>query len=132
MAEAIVTISGNITADPELRFTPSGVAAGDFTVASTPRQYDKQSGEWVDGDTTFLRVNVWRELAEGAVENLRRGDAVLVTGKLKQRSFETREGEKRTVFELEADQVGKSVRVRKSGGGQQQQRFAAANEEAPF
>ena len=100
----------NLTADPELRFTPSGAAVANFTVASTPRIYDRQSGEWKDGEALFLRCNIWREAAENVAESLTRGARVIVTGRLKQRSFETREGEKRTVVEVEVDEVGPSLR----------------------
>ena len=105
-----LTVVGNLTADPEIRFTPSGVAVVGFTVASTPRTYDRQSGEWKDGDALFLRCSLWREPAENVAESLTRGARVIVTGRLRQRSFETREGEKRTVIELEADEVGASLR----------------------
>ena len=108
--ETTVTIIGNLTADPELRFTPAGAAVANFTVASTPKRFDKQSGEWKDGDALFLRCNIWRQPAENAAETLTRGMRVIVTGRLRQRSFETREGEKRTVVELEADEVGPSLR----------------------
>ena len=105
-----VTIVGNLTADPELRFTPSGAAVANFTVASTPRTFDRQSGEWKDGESLFLRCNVWRQPAENVAESLTRGMRVMVSGRLRQRSFETREGEKRTVVELEVDEVGPSLR----------------------
>ncbi|HTY28349.1 MAG TPA: single-stranded DNA-binding protein [Mycobacterium sp.] len=105
-----MTVVGNLTADPELRFTPSGAAVANFTVASTPRIYDRQSGEWKDGEALFLRCNIWREAAENVAESLTRGSRVIVTGRLKQRSFETREGEKRTVVEVEVDEIGPSLR----------------------
>ena len=108
--ETVITVVGNLTADPELRFTPSGAAVANFTVASTPRTFDRQSGEWKDGDAMFLRCNIWRQPAENVAESLTRGARVLVTGRLKQRSFETKEGEKRTVFELDVDEVGPSLR----------------------
>lgn len=108
--DTTITVVGNLTADPELRFTPSGAAVANFTVASTPRIYDRQSGEWKDGDALFLRCNIWREAAENVAESLTRGSRVIVTGRLKQRSFETREGEKRTVFEVEVDEIGPSLR----------------------
>ena len=108
--ETIITVVGNLTADPELRFTPSGAAVANFTVASTPRTFDRQSNEWKDGEALFLRCNIWREAAENVAESLTRGSRVLVTGRLKQRSFETREGEKRTVVELEVDEIGPSLR----------------------
>lgn len=108
--ETTLTVVGNLVNDPELRFTPSGAAVANFTVASTPRTYDKQSGEWKDGDALFLRCNIWREAAENVAESLTRGTRVIVTGRLKQRSFETREGEKRTVMEIEVDEIGPSLR----------------------
>jgi single-strand DNA-binding protein len=123
--DTIITVVGNLTADPELRFTPSGAAVANFTVASTPRIYDRQSGEWKDGEALFLRCNIWREAAENVAESLTRGARVVVTGRLKQRSFETREGEKRTVVEVEVDEIGPSLRyatakvnkASRSGGG---------------
>jgi single-strand DNA-binding protein len=108
--DTTITIVGNLTADPELRFTPSGAAVANFTVASTPRIYDRQSGEWKDGEALFLRCNIWREAAENVAESLTRGSRVIVQGRLKQRSFETREGEKRTVVEVEVDEIGPSLR----------------------
>ena len=123
--ETTITVVGNLTADPELRFTPSGAAVANFTVASTPRTFDRQSNEWKDGEALFLRCNIWREAAENVAESLTRGSRVIVTGRLKQRSFETREGEKRTVVELEVDEIGPSLRyatakvnkASRSGGG---------------
>lgn len=124
--DTIITVVGNLTADPELRFTPSGAAVANFTVASTPRTFDRQTQEWKDGDALFLRCNVWRQAAENVAESLTRGARVVVSGRLKQRSFETKEGEKRTVVELEVDEVGPSLRYatakvtkasRGSGGG---------------
>jgi single-strand DNA-binding protein len=108
--ETVITVIGNLTADPELRFVPSGAAVANFTVASTPRTFDRQSGEWKDGEALFLRCNIWRQPAENAAESLRRGARVIVSGRLRQRSFETREGEKRTVMEMEVDEVGPSLR----------------------
>jgi single-strand DNA-binding protein len=108
--DTIITVVGNLTADPELRFTQSGAAVANFTVASTPRTLDRQSGEWKDGEALFLRCNIWRQAAENVAESLTRGARVIVSGRLKQRSFETREGEKRTVVELEVDEVGPSLR----------------------
>jgi single-strand DNA-binding protein len=108
--ETVITVIGNLTADPELRFTPSGVAVANFTVASTPRTFDRQSGEWKDGEALFLRGNIWRQAAENAAESLTRGVRVIVTGRLRQRSFETKEGEKRTVMEMDVDEVGPSLR----------------------
>ncbi|WP_205868837.1 single-stranded DNA-binding protein [Mycolicibacter senuensis] len=125
IGDTTITVVGNLTADPDLRFTPSGAAVANFTVASTPRIYDRQSGEWKDGDALFLRCNIWREAAENVAESLTRGSRVIVTGRLRQRSFETREGEKRTVYEIEVDEIGPSLRyatakinkVSRGGGG---------------
>jgi single-strand DNA-binding protein len=108
--DTTITVVGNLTADPELRFTPSGAAVANFTVASTPRIFDRQSSEWKDGEALFLRCNIWREAAENVAESLTRGSRVIVTGRLKQRSFETREGEKRTVFEVEVEEIGPSLK----------------------
>ena len=108
--ETVITVIGNVTDDPELRFTPGGAAVANFTVASTPRTFDRQSNEWKDGDTLFLRCSVWRQAAENVAESLQRGTRVIVQGRLKQRSYETKEGEKRTVVELEVDEVGPSLR----------------------
>jgi single-strand DNA-binding protein len=105
-----VTIVGNLVADVELRFTPSGQAVANFRIASTPRYKDQQSGEWKDGEGLFLTCNVWRQAAENVAESLQRGMRVIVQGRLKQRSYETREGEKRTVYEVEVDEVGPSLR----------------------
>ena len=123
--DTVITVIGNLTADPELRFTPSGAAVANFTVASTPRMFDRQTNEWKDGEALFLRCNIWREAAENVAESLTRGSRVIVQGRLKQRSFETREGEKRTVIELEVDEIGPSLRyatakvnkASRSGGG---------------
>ncbi|MBS9533801.1 single-stranded DNA-binding protein [Mycobacterium sp. M1] len=120
-----ITVIGNLTADPDLRFTASGAAVANFTVASTPRVFDRQTNEWKDGDALFLRCNIWREAAENVAESLTRGSRVIVTGRLKQRSFETREGEKRTVVEVEVDEIGPSLRyatakpnkISRGGGG---------------
>lgn len=108
--ETVITVVGNLTADPELRFTPSGAAVASFTVASTPRTFDRQTSEWKDGDTLFLRCSIWREAAENVAESLTKGTRVVVQGRLVQRSFETREGEKRTVVEMQVDEVGPSLR----------------------
>lgn len=108
--ETVITVVGNLTADPELRFTPAGAAVANFTVASTPRTFDRNSNEWKDGDALFMRCNIWREAAENVAESLTRGARVVVTGRLRQRSYETREGEKRTVVELEVDEIGPSLR----------------------
>lgn len=110
--ETVITVVGNLTADPELRFTPSGAAVANFTVASTPRTFDRQSGEWKDGEALFLRCNIWRQAAENVAESLTRGARVVVQGRLRQRSFETKEGEKRTVVEMEVDEVGPSCATR--------------------
>ena len=123
--DTVITVIGNLTSDPELRFTPSGAAVANFTVASTPRTLDRQSGEWKDGEALFLRCNIWRQAAENVAESLTRGARVVVQGRLKQRSFETKEGEKRTVVELEVDEIGPSLRyatakvnkVSRGGGG---------------
>ena len=108
--DTVITIIGNLTSDPELRFTPSGAAVADFTIASTPRTLDRQTQEWKDGEALFLRCSVWRQAAENVAESLTRGSRVMAQGRLKQRSFETKEGEKRTVVELEIDEIGPSLR----------------------
>ncbi len=108
--DTVITIVGNVTGDPELRFTPSGAAVANFTVASTPRSFDRQANEWKDGETLFMRCSVWRDAAENVAESLQRGARVIVTGRLKSRSYETKEGEKRTVIEMEVDEVGPSLR----------------------
>ena len=123
--ETAITLIGNLVDDPELRFTPSGAAVASFRVASTPRTYDRASGEWKDGETLFLTCSAWRQLGENVAESLTRGSRVIVQGRLKQRSYETREGEKRTVFEIDVDEVGPSLRnatakvtrTTRSGGG---------------
>ncbi len=123
--ETPITVVGNLTADPELRFTPSGAAVANFTVASTPRTFDRQSNEWKDGEALFLNCSVWRQAAENAAESLTRGMRVVVSGRLKARSYETREGEKRTVFEIDVDEIGPSLKyatakvtkTSRSGGG---------------
>jgi single-strand DNA-binding protein len=108
--ETVITIIGNLVDDPELRFTPSGAAVANFRVASTPRTFDRQTNEWKDGESLFLSCSVWRQAAENVAESLQRGMRVIVQGRLKQRSYETREGEKRTVFEIDVDEVGPSLR----------------------
>ena len=108
--DTIITVIGNLTAEPDLKFTASGAAVANFTVASTPRSFDKNSGEWKDGAALFLRCTLWRQPAENVAESLTRGSRVIVTGRLQQRSFETREGEKRTVIELAVDEIGPSLR----------------------
>jgi single-strand DNA-binding protein len=123
--DTTITVVGNLTADPELRFTPAGAAVANFTVASTPRMFDRQTNEWKDGEALFLRCSIWREAAENVAESLTRGSRVIVTGRLKQRSFETREGEKRTVVEVEVEEIGPSLKyatakvnkASRSGGG---------------
>ncbi len=108
--ETPITLIGNLTADPELRFTPSGQAVATFTVASTPRTYDRQTSEWKDGESMFLRCEVWRQYAENVTESLQKGMRVVVSGRLKSRSYETNSGEKRTVFEVDVDEVGPALR----------------------
>jgi single-strand DNA-binding protein len=141
--ETLITIVGNLTDDPELRFTPSGQPVANFTVAATPRAYDQQSGEWRDGEALFLRCSIWRQAAEHVAESLQRGARVIVTGRLKQRSFETKEGERRSVIELEVEEVGPSLRyatakvakVARSGSGQGGYvpvSTSSAGAEAPF
>jgi len=133
--ETTITVIGNLTNDPELRFTPSGSAVANFTIASTPRTFDRQSNEWKDGETLFLRASVWREAAENVAESLTKGMRVIVSGRLKSRSYETKEGEKRTVIELEVDEIGPSLRyanakvnrTQRSGGQGGQGGFGAGN-----
>lgn len=134
-----ITMIGTLVGDPELRFTPAGHAVANFTVAANARSFDKTKNEWVDGDATFLRCNIWRQPAENVSESLRKGQRVIVTGELKQRSYETNEGEKRTVFELEVDEVGPSLKwaqasVTKAGGGSKpaQSRSTQHEDEPPF
>jgi single-strand DNA-binding protein len=124
--ETVITVVGNLVDDPELRFTPSGAAVANFRIASTPRTFDRQSNEWKDGDALFLSCSVWRQAAENVAESLSKGMRVVVQGRLKSRQYETREGEKRTVFEIDVDEVGPSLRYatakvtragRSSGGG---------------
>ena len=123
--ETVITLVGNLVDDPELRFTPSGAAVAKFRMASTPRYLDKTTNEWKDGESLFLTCNVWRQAAENAAESLQRGMRVIVQGRLKQRSYETKEGEKRTVYEVEVDEVGPSLRsatakvnkTQRGGGG---------------
>ncbi len=124
--ETVITVVGNLVDDPELRFTPSGAAVANFRIASTPRTFDRQSNEWKDGDALFLTCSVWRQAAENVAESLQRGMRVVVQGRLKSRTYETREGEKRTVFEIEVEEVGPSLKyatakvqrtTRQGGGG---------------
>ena len=147
--ETTITLEGNLTNDPELRFTPSGSAVANFTIASTPRTFDRQSNEWKDGETLFMRVAAWKDLGENVAESLTKGTAVIVTGRLKSRSYETKEGEKRTVIELEADNVGPSLKwanakvnrtqrqgngggQRQGGGGGRQQGGQQAAQDDPW
>ena len=122
--ETQITLVGNLTGDPDLRFTPSGAAVANFTVASTPRTFDRQSGEWRDGEAMFINCSVWRQYAEHVAESLTKGMRVIVQGRLKSRSYETQQGDRRTVFEVDVDEVGPSLRyataqvTRTSGGGQ--------------
>lgn len=141
--ETVITVVGNLTGDPELRFTASGAAVASFTIASTPRTFDRQSNEWKDGDALFMRCSIWREAAENVAESLTKGMRVVAQGRLVQRSFETREGEKRTVVELQVDEVGPSLKYASakisrnqrsggggggfSGGGQQSSGFGASS-----
>jgi single-strand DNA-binding protein len=120
--ETIITVVGNLTSDPELRYTQNGLAVANFTIASTPRNFDRQANEWKDGEALFLRASVWRDFAEHVAGSLAKGSRVIATGRLKQRSYETREGEKRTAIELEVDEIGPSLRyataqVTRSAGG---------------
>ena len=123
--ETVITIVGNLTADPELRFTPNGAAVANFTVASTPRTFDRQNNEWKDGETLFLRCSIWREAAENVAESLTKGMRVVAQGRLKSRSYEDREGNKRTSWEMDVDEVGPSMRyatakvtrTQRGGGG---------------
>ena len=108
--ETLITVIGNLTGDPELRFTPAGAAVANFTVASTPRTFDRQSNEWKDGDTLFMRCSIWREAAENVAESLTKGMRVIAQGRLVQRSYETREGEKRTIVELQVEEIGPSLK----------------------
>jgi single-strand DNA-binding protein len=122
--ETRITLVGNLAADPELRFTPSGAAVANFTVASTPRTFDRQTNEWRDGDAMFLNCAVWRQAAENVAESLQKGMRVIVQGRLKSRSYETREGERRTVFEIDVDEIGPALKYatakvsRNASGGQ--------------
>ncbi|MBF0672250.1 single-stranded DNA-binding protein [Salinibacterium sp. dk2585] len=138
--ETVITVVGNLTADPELRYTQNGLAVANFTIASTPRTFDRASNEWKDGEALFLRASVWREFAEHVAGSLTKGSRVIATGRLKQRSYETKEGEKRTSFEIEIDEIGPSLRYATAqvtrtsssreggGGGFGGQRGAVADE----
>lgn len=132
--ETIVTVIGNLVDDPELRFTPAGAAVAKFRIASTPRTFDKQTNEWKDGESLFLPCSVWRQAAEHVAESLTKGMRVIVQGRLKQRSYEDREGVKRTVFELDVEEVGPSLKnatakVTKASGGSGQQAYQKARQE---
>lgn len=137
--ETTITVVGNLTADPELRFTPSGAAVANFTVASTPRRYNSQTSQWEDGDALFLRCSIWRDAAEHVAESLTRGSRVIVQGRLRQRSYETREGEKRSVIELDVDEIGPSLRyatakvtkANRRGGSNNSFGGGSANQSAP-
>lgn len=143
--ETVITMIGNLSADPELRFVPSGAAVANFTLISTPRTFDRQSNSWKDGDPLFVKCNIWRQAAENCAESLTRGMRVIVNGRLRQRSYETKQGEKRTSLELEIDEIGPSLRfatakvskAERSGGSSGGQRASAQpasayEEEAPF
>ena len=128
--DTTITVVGNLTADPELRFTPSGAAVANFTVASTPRTFDRQTNEWRDGEALFLNCSVWRQVAENVAESLSKGMRVIVSGRLRSRSYETREGDRRTVFEIEVDEIGPALRYatakvtrNQSSGGYNQQSY---------
>ena len=134
--ETTITIIGNLVADPDLKFTPSGAAVANFTIASTPRSFDRDSGQWVDGDPLFLRCSLWRDAAENAAESLTKGTRVIATGFLKSRSYETKEGEKRTVTELDVQEIGPSLRwatarVAKAQRGQQDTRTGQGGWDQP-
>ena len=132
--ETIITVVGNLTADPELRYTQNGLPVANFTIASTPRNFDRAANEWKDGEALFLRASVWREFAEHVAGSLTKGSRVIATGRLKQRSYETREGEKRTSIELEIDEIGPSLRyataqvTRAAGGGGQSRGQVSSDE----
>ncbi|AXA97605.1 single-stranded DNA-binding protein [Microbacterium sp. PM5] len=134
--ETVITVVGNLTADPELRYTQNGLPVANFTIASTPRNFDRQANEWKDGEALFLRASVWREFAEHVAGSLTKGMRVIATGRLKQRSYQDREGQTRTAIELEVDEIGPSLRyataqvTRAASGGTQGARPAAATDEA--
>lgn len=135
--ETIITVIGNLTGDPELRFTPSGAAVANFTIASTPRVFDKTTGEWRPGEALFMRCNAWRRLAEHVAESLHRGGRVIASGRLRQRSFETGNGDKRTVIELDVDEVGPSLkfataRVTVTSHGTSENQPSRSDDEPPF
>ncbi|WP_022881927.1 single-stranded DNA-binding protein [Gryllotalpicola ginsengisoli] len=138
--ETVITVVGNLTADPELRYTQSGLAVANFTIASTPRTFDRQANEWKDGEALFLRASVWREFAEHVAGSLSKGSRVIATGRLKQRSYETQQGERRTVIELEVDEIGPSLRyataqvqrAQSSGAGRGGSNFGGSGGEEPW
>jgi single-strand DNA-binding protein len=141
--ETIITVVGNLTADPELRYTQSGLAVANFTIASTPRTFDRQANDWKDGEALFLRASCWREFAEHVAGSLTKGSRVIATGRLKQRSYDDREGNKRTAIELEVDEIGPSLRYATAqvtraaggsagGGGRGQVAGAAGGAEEPW
>lgn len=129
--ETILTVVGNLTADPELRYTNSDTAVANFTVASTPRTFDKGTGGWKDGEALFMRCTLWKEAAEHAAESLRRGDRVIASGRLRQRSFETQQGDKRTVIELDVDEVGPSLRYATAKAVKATRDAASSGQDAP-
>lgn len=136
MSDTSITVTGNLTADPELRFTLSGAAVANFTIASTPRAFDSQRNEWMDGETSFLRASVWREAAAHVAESLTKGTRVIATGLLKSRSYEPKTGEKRTVIELEVEDIGPSLRyaaaaIHRAGGSRADAVPSGAGQEEP-
>lgn len=131
--ETVLTVIGNLVDDPTLRFTPSGAAVSNFRVASTPRSYDSATGQWADGEPTFLSCSAWRQMGENIVESLRKGDRVILQGRLRQREYETTSGEKRTVYEVEVDEIGPSVKFRVVAHGERQaQRSQAQDQSDPW
>lgn len=130
--EPTITVVGNLTADPDLRFTTAGVAVLDFTVASTPRVYDRESGQWKDDDTLFLRCSLWRQAAQNAADSLTKGTRVIVQGRLRQRSFETKEGDKRTVVELDVDAIGPELRYASAKVSKVSRGGGAAADDGPW
>lgn len=136
--ETVITVVGNLTADPELRYTQTGLAVANFTIASTPRNFDRATNEWKDGEALFLRASVWREFAENVAGTLSKGSRVIATGRLKQRSYETKEGEKRTSYEIDIDEIGPSLRyatahvTRTTSGGPRGGQGGAQGGEEPW
>jgi single-strand DNA-binding protein len=131
-ADTVITVVGNLTGDPELRFMPSGAAVASFTIASTPRSFDRAGNKWKDGETLFLRCSIWRQAAEYVDESLTRGVRVIAQGRLKQRSYETSEGEKRTVVELDVDEVGPSLRYATAKVNRSQRAIDEASADDPW